>query len=107
MKETLIRKKKHHIYFVYFCKNVQVESYLWVKPDQYQYEHTKSNIAVVQQVAEMIKHGFLVMATDSTEITQETTAVCNHLREHDFLNEARESELSEDPTGVNKVKHST
>jgi len=102
---TLIRKKKHHIYLVYFHKNVQVKGYLWVKPDQY--EPTKSYIAVVQQVAEMIKHGFLVMATDSTEITQETTAVCNHLREHDFLNEARESELSEDLTGVNKVKHST
>lgn len=45
------QKKKHNIYFVYLRKNVQVEGYLWVKPDQYQYEHTKSNIAVVQQVA--------------------------------------------------------
>lgn len=54
-----------------------------------QYKHTKSNITVVQQVAEMIKHGPLIMPTDSTEITKETTAVRNHLRKHDFLNEAR------------------
>lgn len=48
-------------------------------------EHTKSNAAVVQQVAQVIKHGFLVVAADSAKITQETAAVSHHLWKSDFL----------------------
>lgn len=48
-------------------------------------KHTKSNTAVVQQVAQVIKHGFLVMAADSAKIAQETAAVGHHLWKPDFL----------------------
>ena len=46
---------------------------------------TKPDAAVLQQVAEVVEHGFLVLSTDATEVTQETTAVGHHLREGDFL----------------------
>lgn len=38
----------------------------------------------------MIKHGLLVMTTYSTEVTQEATTMCNHIRKHDFLKGAKE-----------------
>lgn len=46
---------------------------------------TEANAAVLQEVAQVIKHGFLVLAADSTEVAQKTTAVGHHFRKGDFL----------------------
>lgn len=46
---------------------------------------TQSNAAVFQQVAEMLKHGLLVLPADAAEVAQEPTAACHHLRESDLL----------------------
>ena len=46
---------------------------------------TQSDAAVLQQVAEMVEHGALVLAADATKIAQETAAVGHHLGETDLL----------------------
>lgn len=46
---------------------------------------TQSDAAVFQQVTKMLKHGLLVLTTDATEVAQESTAACHHLRESDVL----------------------
>lgn len=46
---------------------------------------TQSNTAVLQQVAQMVKHGFLILAADAAEVAQETTTAGNHLWESNFL----------------------
>jgi len=39
---------------------------------------TQANAAILQQVAQMIKHSALVLPADATEVTQETAAAGNH-----------------------------
>lgn len=51
---------------------------------------TKSNAAVLQQVAEVVKQGSLVVTADATKITQEATAAGNHGWEGNFLSKAHE-----------------
>lgn len=46
---------------------------------------TKPHAAVLQQVAEMVKHGLLVLATDAAEVAQEAAAAGHHLGEGNFL----------------------
>lgn len=46
---------------------------------------TESHAAVLQQVAEMIEHGLLILTADSTEVAQEPAAVGHHLWKRDFL----------------------
>lgn len=46
---------------------------------------TKSDTAVFQQVAEVIKQGSLIVTADTAKITQESTAAGNHLWEGNFL----------------------
>lgn len=46
---------------------------------------TKANAAVLQQIAEVLKHGPLVLTADSTEVTEEATAVGHHFWKCDFL----------------------
>ena len=46
---------------------------------------TETNATVLQKVAEVGKHRALVLATDATEVAQETTAIGHHAREPDFL----------------------
>lgn len=48
---------------------------------------TQSNAAVLQQVAQVVKHGFLVLTADPTEVAQEATAAGHHFWEGDFLQE--------------------
>lgn len=67
-------------------------------------EHTKSNAAVVQQVAQVVKHGFLIVLADSTKITQETAAVGHHLWKPDFLIGERSFFLNE-ITLCNQCEH--
>lgn len=46
---------------------------------------TQADAAVLQQVAEMIEHGALVLSADSTEVAQKTAAVGDHLRKSNLL----------------------
>lgn len=46
---------------------------------------TETHAAVLQQVAQVIKHGLLVLTADPAEIAQEAAAVGHHLRKSDFL----------------------
>lgn len=46
---------------------------------------TQSNAAVLQQVAQVVKHGFLVLTADTTEVAQESTAAGHHFWESNFL----------------------
>lgn len=55
---------------------------------------TQPHTAVLQQITQMIKHGFLILTTDSTEITQESTAARHHFGKSDFLIE-RSHKLTE------------
>lgn len=50
---------------------------------------TKANTAVLQQVAEVVEHGFLVLTADSTEVTEEAAAIGHHFRKSDFLKKKR------------------
>lgn len=54
------------------------------KQQQSQYI-TEANAAVLQQVAEVVKHGFLVLTADSTEVTEKSTTVGHHFRKGDLL----------------------
>lgn len=46
---------------------------------------TQSNTAIFQQVTEMIKHGLLILAADTAEVAQESTAARHHFRERNHL----------------------
>lgn len=46
---------------------------------------TKANATVLEKVAEMVKHGTLILTTDATEVAEETAAVCHHPRKSDLL----------------------
>ena len=46
---------------------------------------TQPDTAILQKVAEVVKHGFLVLTADSAKVAQEATAACNHLGESNFL----------------------
>lgn len=46
---------------------------------------TEAHAAVLQEVAEVIEHGLLVLTADSTEVAQEPAAVRHHLWKGDFL----------------------
>ena len=46
---------------------------------------TQPHAAVLQQVAEVVKHGLLVLTADAAEVAQEATAVGHHLGEPDLL----------------------
>lgn len=48
-------------------------------------EQTQADAAVLQQVAQVVEHRALILTADSTEITQETTAVGHHAWETDLL----------------------
>lgn len=46
---------------------------------------TEAHAAVLQQVAEVIKHGLLVLSADSAEVAQEAAAASDHFGKGDFL----------------------
>lgn len=46
---------------------------------------TQPHAAVLQQVAQVVEHGFLVLAANATEVAQEATAAGHHLGEGDLL----------------------
>lgn len=46
---------------------------------------TQSDAAVLQQVAQVVKHGFLVLPANTAEIAQEATTASYHLGEGDLL----------------------
>lgn len=46
---------------------------------------TQADAAVLQEVAEVVKHGALVLPADATEVAEETAAVCHHSRKSDLL----------------------
>lgn len=46
---------------------------------------TQADAAVLQQVAQMVKHRTLVLSADTAEVTQETTAAGHHLGESNLL----------------------
>lgn len=50
---------------------------------------TQTDAAVLQQVAQVVKHGALVLSADAAEVTQETTAVGHHLGKSDLLEEGK------------------
>lgn len=54
------------------------------------HKFTKSNAAVFQQVAEMIKQGSLIVTADATKVTQESTAAGDHLWKGNFLSKQNE-----------------
>jgi len=57
--------------------------------DTHTHTRTEPDAAVLQQVAEMVKHGFLVLAADPAEVTEETTTVGHHLGKGDFLQKSK------------------
>lgn len=65
---------------------------------------TQTNAAVLQQVAQVVKHGALILSANAAEVTQETTAVGHHLGESDLLEEKKRNivtsvhEKPEEPT---------
>lgn len=46
---------------------------------------TQTHAAVLQQVAQVVKHGLLVLTTDAAEVAQEAAAAGHHLGEGNFL----------------------
>lgn len=46
---------------------------------------TKADAAVLQQVTQVVKHGFLVLTANTTEVAQEATAAGHHLWEGNLL----------------------
>lgn len=46
---------------------------------------TEADAAVLQEVAEVVKHGALVLPADATEVAKKTAAVCHHSRKSDLL----------------------
>lgn len=48
-------------------------------------ELTQPHAAVLQQVAQVVEHGLLVLAADAAEVAQEAAAAGHHLREGDLL----------------------
>lgn len=46
---------------------------------------TKADAAVLEKVAEVVKHRTLILTTDATEIAEKTATVCHHSRESDLL----------------------
>lgn len=50
---------------------------------------TQTDAAVLQQVAQVVKHGALVLSADAAEVTKETTAVGHHLGKSDLLREEK------------------
>lgn len=46
---------------------------------------TEADATVLQEVAEVVKHGALVLPADATEVAEKTAAVCHHSRESDLL----------------------
>lgn len=55
---------------------------------------TQADAAVLQKVAEMVKHRALVLSADATEVTQETAAVGHHLRESNLLERQSKKDTS-------------
>lgn len=51
---------------------------------------TQADAAVLQQVAQVVEHGALVLPADTTEVTQETAAVGYHLGEPNLLKKQKE-----------------
>lgn len=51
---------------------------------------TKSNTAVFQQVAKMVKQGSLIVTADAAKITKESTAAGHHLGKGNFLTKQNE-----------------
>lgn len=46
---------------------------------------TQPHAAVLQQVAQVVEHGLLVLAADAAEVAQEAAAAGHHLGEGDLL----------------------
>lgn len=46
---------------------------------------TQANATVLQQIAQMVEHGTLVLPADSAEVAEEAAAACHHLGEADLL----------------------
>lgn len=46
---------------------------------------TQAHAAVLQQVTQVVEHGFLVLTADAAEVAQEATAAGHHLREGNLL----------------------
>lgn len=46
---------------------------------------TQADATVLQQVAQVVEHGALVLPADATEVAEETAAACHHLGEADLL----------------------
>lgn len=46
---------------------------------------TEADAAVLQEVAEVVKHGALVLPADATEVAEKTAAVRHHSRKSDLL----------------------
>lgn len=46
---------------------------------------TEAHAAVLQQVAEVVEHGLLVLTADAAEVAQEAAAAGHHLGEGNFL----------------------
>lgn len=68
-----------------------------------EHRFTKSNAAVFQQVAEVIKQGSLIVTADATKVTQEPTAAGNHLWKGNFLsNKMKERMDGAECTELNK-----
>lgn len=57
------------------CFNISVQVCVFTQP------HT----AVLQEVAQVFKHGFLILTADSTEVTEETAATGHHFGESNLL----------------------
>lgn len=49
---------------------------------------TQANATVLQQVAQVVEHGTLVLPADATEVTEEAAAARDHLGEADLLGQA-------------------
>lgn len=49
---------------------------------------TQADATVLQQVAQVVKHGALVLPADAAEIAEEAAAACHHLGEADLLGQA-------------------
>lgn len=64
--------------------STQISIFYFVKTDEC-VALTQSDAAVLQQVAQMVKHGALVLSADSAEVAQEAAAVGHHLGEAYFL----------------------
>lgn len=56
---------------------------------------TQTDAAVLEQVAEVVEHGPLVLATDPAEVAEEATAVGHHPWESDLLQRGRRERQTE------------